>query len=505
MENAVIYARYSSERQTEQSIEGQLRVCKEFAEKNDYRIVGKYIDRAVSGKTDNRDEFQRMIKDSAKGAFSFVIVYKLDRFARNRYDSAINKAVLKKNGVKVLSACEQITDTPEGIILESMLEGYAEYYSAELSQKVRRGLKESRIKGNFTGGFVLYGYKIIDKKWVINESESGIVKRIFSEYISGRRLKDIADNLNEMGIKTNTGKPFTVNIISRLLKNKKFAGIVSADEEYTNIVPAIVSKEDYDQAQRMLERNKRLAASYKPEVPYLLSGKLFCGYCDTLMTGESGTSKMGVKFQYYKCFKRKKTHDCDKKTLPKEDFENKIIKMTLDHILKPDVMKGIAENVTVVYNKDIDDQTILETLEKQKGDKEKAINNLLKALEMGIFTPSTKQRLEQLEKEKGDLESEWLVQYIFAPKRYEVPTVLEYFQGFAKLDYSIEENRAKLLNMFVRKVIAYDDKEPTIYYNTSGDFENNPIKENEPELIGFGFKNSGGGDRIRTCVGLLPN
>ena len=177
------------------------------------------------------------------------------------------------------------------------MEGYAEYYSAELSQKVKRGLKESRIKGNFTGGFVLYGYKIIDKKWVINEDEAGIVKRMFHDYVTGSRLKDIADSLNEMGIKTNTGKAFTVNIISRLLKNKKFMGVVSADEEYTNIVPAIVDNETFEQANKMLAQNKRMAASYKPEIPYLLSGKLFCGYCDTLMTGESGTSKTGDKHQ----------------------------------------------------------------------------------------------------------------------------------------------------------------------------------------------------------------
>ena len=121
---AVIYARYSCEKQTEQSIEGQLRVCNEFAERNGYTVIQNYIDSAVSGKTDKREQFQQMLKDSASKSFEFVIVYKLDRFARNRYDSAMTKATLKKNGVKVLSACEQITDTPEGIILESMIEGF---------------------------------------------------------------------------------------------------------------------------------------------------------------------------------------------------------------------------------------------------------------------------------------------------------------------------------------------------------------------------------------------
>mgnify|MGYP002518385862 CR=1 FL=1 len=128
---AVIYARYSSDNQREESIEGQLRECTAYCKKNDITILRTYIDRAMSAKTDHRPDFQRMIKDSAKGLFDVIIVWKLDRFARNRYDSAHYKAQLRKYGVKVLSATENISDGPEGIILESMLEGMAEYYSAE--------------------------------------------------------------------------------------------------------------------------------------------------------------------------------------------------------------------------------------------------------------------------------------------------------------------------------------------------------------------------------------
>ena len=137
---AVIYARFSSEKQNEASIEGQLRECMQYAEYNDIQVVGNYIDRAFSAKTDNRPEFQRMIKDSYRHTFDCIIVWKLDRFARNRYDSAHYKALLKKNGVKVISAKETIAEGSEGILLESVLEGMAEYYSADLSEKVIRGL-----------------------------------------------------------------------------------------------------------------------------------------------------------------------------------------------------------------------------------------------------------------------------------------------------------------------------------------------------------------------------
>ena len=164
MKTAVIYARYSSDRQTEQSIEGQLRVCTEYAERNEITIVDTYVDRAMSGTTDNRPAFRKMLTDSAKKKWDFVIVYKLDRFSRNKYENAIHKKTLRDNGVKLLSAMENIPDTPEGIILESLLEGMNQYYSAELAQKVKRGMKESRLKGRFTGGTVAYGYKVVNRK-----------------------------------------------------------------------------------------------------------------------------------------------------------------------------------------------------------------------------------------------------------------------------------------------------------------------------------------------------
>lgn len=135
MKTGVEYLRYSSDRQTEQSIEGQKRVCDEFAKRNDIVIVDTYIDRAMTGTNDNREAFQQMLKDSDKKAWDFVLVYKLDRFSRNKYEMAIHRKHLKDNGIKILSAMENIPDTPEGILLESLLEGMNQYYSEELSQK----------------------------------------------------------------------------------------------------------------------------------------------------------------------------------------------------------------------------------------------------------------------------------------------------------------------------------------------------------------------------------
>lgn len=205
MKKAAIYARYSSDAQTEQSIEGQLRICQQYAKNNNILIVDTYIDRAMTGTNDMRPDFQRMIRDSAKRQWDYVIVYKLDRFSRDKYATTIHKHTLKENGVKLLSAMENIPDTPEGIILESLLEGMNQYYSAELSQKVKRGLKESYLKGNFTGGSVPYGYDVKDKKVSINPEEGAVIKEIFGLYAQGYTVEYIANELKSRGVRAKNG------------------------------------------------------------------------------------------------------------------------------------------------------------------------------------------------------------------------------------------------------------------------------------------------------------
>ncbi len=220
--NAVIYARYSSDNQREESIEGQIRECNEYAERNGITVLRSYIDRALSARTADRPEFQRMIRDSEKGLFDVVLVWKLDRFSRDRYDSAHYKHILKKNGVKVLSAKENISEGPEGIILESMLEGYAEYYSAELSEKIHRGQKENALKCKNNGGWRALGYAVDeDGSFVINPLTAPLVKEMFTRYADGESITDIAQSLNDRGLTTTQGRPFRCATVSIMLKNRK--------------------------------------------------------------------------------------------------------------------------------------------------------------------------------------------------------------------------------------------------------------------------------------------
>ena len=262
-----------------------------------------------SAKTDNRPEFQNMIKDGNKKLFDMIIVWKLDRFARNRYDSARYKAQLKRNGIKVVSATEVISDSAEGIILESMLEGFAEYYSVDLSEKVVRGLTDNALKCMFNGGTLPMGYVIdAEQHFQIDPVTAPYILDAFKQYDEGATMTQIRDWLNEQGMKNTRGNPLTYNSVQHLLKNRRYIG----EYQYRDIlisdgIPAIVPKDLFDRVQAKMEKNKKAPARHKAEDDYLLTTKLFCEYCGAYLCGESGTSRTGVVHHYYKCVSVKKS------------------------------------------------------------------------------------------------------------------------------------------------------------------------------------------------------
>ena len=410
----VIYARYSSDNQREESIEGQLRECKEYAERNDITILGTYIDRALSAKTDNRPEFQHMIKESAKGLFDVVLVWKLDRFARNRYDSARYKNLLKKNGVKVISARENISEGSEGIILEAMLEGYAEYYSAELSEKVIRGLTDNALKCKYNGGTVPMGYYIDEQQYYqIDPKTAPVVLEMFTKYSEGATMQELVNLLNSRGMRSIRGGKITLNIMNHLLKNRRYMGEYSyRDVVKENGIPAIVPKELFERVQERLAKNKKAPARHKAEDDYLLTTKLYCGKCGSFMVGESGTSHTMKVHRYYRCVNTKKKKLCDKKAVKKDWIEDLVVNYTMKAIMNDEVMERLIDTLMELQKKE---STDLPLLKKQLAETEKGINNMLNAIQAGIFTPSTKQRLDELEETKSQLEVSILQEEMHKP------------------------------------------------------------------------------------------
>ncbi len=449
MKTAVIYARYSSERQTEQSIDGQLRVCKEYAERNDIAIVDTYIDRAMSGTNDNRVAFQKMLKDSNKKAWDIVLVYKLDRFSRDKYETAIHRRHLRNNGAKLVSAMENIPDTPEGIILESLLEGMNQYYSAELSQKVKRGMKESRAKGNFTGGYTLYGYKVVDKKVVIDEEQAEIVRYIFGEFAGGRLVTDIMAELQEKGIR-HKGKCFARNIIYRMLDNEKYSGIYRhKDEVFDNIYPRIIEQSLFDRVRVKLDNNKY--GKHKPDVCYYLKNKVVCGYCGHSINSDSGTSKNGTIMRYYKCSGRRKGVTCSCKPIRKEVLEDIVVKSLVNN-MTDDVINDMADKMLEMQKEKLDNNIMLNMLSKECNEVEKSISNILSAIEKGIITNSTKQRLEELETRKSQLSTSIAIEK--SKERLELTRE----DIFKYIKPAMQQAPQLMIDSLVKQVTVYNDK-----------------------------------------------
>ena len=453
---AVIYARYSSDNQREESIEGQIRECTAYAEKNGITIVKHYIDRAISAKTDNRPEFQQMIKDSDKKLFDIVLVWKLDRFARNRYDSARYKTQLKKNGVKLMSATEIISEGPEGIILESVLEGYAEYYSADLAEKVVRGQTENILKGRCNGGRGTFGYTLdSERKFHIDPLTSPFVLESFRKYNEGSTMKEIRDWLNENGIKNPVGGAFTYNSVEHMLKNRRYIGELKfRDVVVPNAIPPIIPLELFEDVQEKIAKNKKAPARRKAEDDYLLTTKLFCGYCGALMFGESGTSRTGEVHRYYKCATAKKHKGCKKKTVRKQWLEDLVVNQTMQLVKDDAAMESIIAKVMELQNKE---NTNIPLYEKQLRDAESGIQNMLNAIQVGILTSSTKERLEQLEETKRELEARIAEEKLAKPKVTE-EFIRFWLLRFRKLDMSLKDQRQALVDTFINAIYLYDDK-----------------------------------------------
>lgn len=459
MEKGVIYARYSSERQNEQSIAGQVEVCTEWAKNNDIEIVHIYHDEALTGKTDKRPDFQRMIKDAKSERFKYILVYKLDRFARNRYDSAIYKAQLKKFNVRVISAMENIADGPEGIILESVLEGMAEYYSANLAQNVLRGMHQRAEMGKYIGGIVPLGYKIDkDKNYVVDEKTAPIVKRIYEMYAAGHTLKEICAELNASGYKSATGHSFSINSMSRILKNPKYIGRYECmGTVIDDAIPPIIDKALFDTVGQRIKRNKRSPASAKSPVNFYLTGKIFCGKCGSNMTGDSGTSKTKDIHYYYSCINKKHRRGCTKKSVKKDWIEQLVTDITIHQVLTDDNIEYISKKAFEIYEKEKDDKTELNALNSTLHTVQKTIDNIMKAIEQGIITDTTKQHLMEAEERKKSLLLSIAKAEIAQPNITQ-EQIKFFLLGMRDKVYNSDEKTKTIIEAFVNAIYLYDDK-----------------------------------------------
>ena len=472
MKKAVIYARYSSHSQRDESIDAQLRECHDYASKNDYVVIEEYCDKALTGKTDARAAFQKMIKDAKNNKFNYVLVYKLDRFARNRYDSAMYKNILKKHNVKVISIMENISDSPEGIILESVLEGMAEYYSANLSQNIKRGMTENALQCKYNGSGVPLGYTITpDKHFAIDDMGAKIVTEIFNMYAGGKNTSEIIAYCNGKGYKTSKGQVFNKNSIGRILTNEKYIGTYRhGDIVIENGIPAIIDKELFEKVQKMYKKNYKSRARGKANVDYLLTGKIFCGHCGEHIYGISGTGKSGKKHYYYVCSSRRETKNCNKENENKDWLEDIVIKTTIENVLTDENIELIATKAMELINAENEDTSELKYYENELKETQKQIKNIVDMIANGVANKSIADRLTELENYEKDVITN--LEYI----RMKKPTltkeqIIFWLESFRYGDVNDIEYKKRIVNALVHSIYVYDTdnggRKIVLNFNTS--------------------------------------
>ena len=458
---AVIYARYSSDNQREESIEGQVRECIAFAERKGYTVIHTYIDRALSGtRADNRPEFQQMISDSTLREFQYVIVWKIDRFSRDKFDSVKYKYALKSSGVSVISATEPIDGSPEGQMMESVFEGISVYYIKDLAQKTSREMTENAIKGKFNGGTLTFGYTIDENHhFQLDPVNAPIVLDVFTRYSEGETIRSILDDINSK--MSNNGRKFTYHFLNWMLNNRRYLGEYKFQDTINNeAIPPIVSRELFDKCQHRLNVNKHKAGSFKNnKEKYLLTGKIFCGNCGATISGISGTGKCKSIYRYYKCMNVKK-HKCRKKPVQKELIENIVLNAAMDIFKDKALIRKISKACFDLQSKE---SPMLPALKRRLRENQKEIKNLMNAIKAGIVLKTTKAELEKLESEHEQLETniamEKLVKPVIPQEKIQV-----WLMKFAASDLSDQSQKQKIIDIFVNSVYVYDDR-VVIFFN----------------------------------------
>lgn len=462
----VIYARYSSHAQKDISVEQQVEQCTALAAEYGIHIIEVYPDRAVSGRTDKRTHFQRMMRDAASGQFKYVIAWKSNRIGRNMLEALVNETRLQELGVRILYVEEDFDDTAAGRFAARSMMNVNQFYSENMAEDIRRGLYDNASNCMVTNGHLPYGYKRNDTlHYEIDEARAAVIREIFDRVASVEPFVDIFRSLNARGITTSYGKPWGRTSLNKILTNERYRGIyIYGDVRIEGGIPRIVSDELYFRVQEVLAMKKNPRGRHRSTADYLLTGKLYCGKCGSPMIGYSGTGRDGSLRHYYVCQRRRQEKSCDKQHVRRDDIERQVAQALKDVVLQDEVIEWLADQ-TVAYAAKQKEDSPLGLLEDQLADVKRGIKNLVSAIEQGIITPSTKERLQELEAEKARIEGS-----IAAAKadmidvsRDELVDMLRSFR-----DGDVEDRRfqARLFEIFLGAVFLYDDEFKIVFLYT---------------------------------------
>ena len=473
---AVAYARYSSAGQRDVSIEQQLADIRAFAKREGFTLVHEYADHARSGfkNVSARTAFQSMMSAAESGTFDTVISWKVDRFGRNREESALFKGRLRRFGVKVLYAMEPIPEGSAGVLLEGMLEATAEWYSRQLSENVTRGMTDNAHKCLYNGNRVL-GYTVgADGRYEIQPDEAAVVRNIFSLYRSGMSAAVISRHLNAQGVKTSRGFPFTPQAVMRIISNERYIGVyIWGSIRIPDGMPAIIPILDFEEAQRMKSKTARHVE--QGAIDYLLTGKAFCGLCGAAMVGDSGTSKDGSRHYYYTCLSRKHRKSCRKKSITKDRLESTVVNYVLDVVLSDEQIEKTADAIMALQAEE-SKQSPLAALEAEHADVLKKIDNMNNAIAAGIWNSSTSAKLKALEDEAETLRQSIDMMRFSQSQLLDRDRVLFFLHRFTKEDRDDPLVRRHIIETFVNAVYVFDDHLDLVINNCEESREMFPLE-----------------------------
>jgi len=466
--NAIIYARYSSHNQRDVSIEQQIEACRKHAAELGLTITDTYEDRAISGRTDNRPAFQRMMRDAEDGKFQYVLAWKSNRMGRNMMQAMVNESRLMDCGVKVFYAEEDFDDSAAGrFALRSMM-NVNQFYSDNLAEDVRRGLMDNASKCMANGRQPL-GYKRgEDGKVVVDEPAAAIVREIYTRIASGEMFMDIARDLNRRGIKTQSGSEWNKSSFKVLCRNERYRGIyIYGDTRIEGGIPPIVDDVLWYKVQEVLKVKKSKNRHHCPsDEDYLLTGKLRCGKCGGYMIGMSGRSKTGDVHHYYACQNRRVGHTCDKKNIRRDVIEPAVAQAIKQYCLTDDAIEWITDQ-TIAYWEDEDRKLQIDSIENDLSAVQSSISNVMKAIEMGVITETTRDRLIELERQQTDLKSKLALakeEIVHVDRKDLISSLLAFRHGNVH-DRAYQE---KLFNAFLIAVYVYDDDHLKLVFNSFG-------------------------------------
>ena len=458
MEKAVIYARYSSHNQREESIEQQIAECTAYARKNEYTVVDIYSDSAQTGKYDRRAAYQRLRRDSKKGKFSVVIAYKSNRLARNMLLGLELENEMAKLGIRIFYVKEEYGDTAAGRFALRMMMNVNQFHSENMAEDIKRNqaanAKECRANGPAPFGYTTEGG---GGRFIVDEGKAVIVQEIFSRVACGDAFCDIAADLNRRGIKTRTGGDWNKSSFNRMLHNERYMGIyIFEDVRIEGGMPEIISKELFYKVQDQLKHKSNPRGRHRENGDYLLTGKLYCGECGEHMIGMSGTSKSGAQHYYYACSSKRTGGGCKKKSAQKDAVEEKLAAALKRYVLSPATIKWMCDEVEKFQRARKDDPE-LKQLEDSLAETKKAIKNVIAAIDQGIVTPTTKEHLIELEGEQSRL-SEQI--YAIKASDFEVSReeLTAWIESFRDGDYTDKEYQRTLFDAFLVKAFLYDDR-----------------------------------------------